>query len=120
VFVAFLGSLSEAGSLTVPRAPTYLPVPPVITNLIVPVVNAYLWAVIFGDGIHGGKTGSALENSRDLPNANGALIVAVGVFLASPLYYQWRTEPYRATLGKWYALTAAAGLLLFGASRLIL
>jgi uncharacterized RDD family membrane protein YckC len=84
------------------------------------VAAAYLWAVIFGDGIHGGKTGSALENSRDLPNANGALIVAVGVFLASPLYYQWRTEPYGATLGKWYALTAAAGLLLFGASRLIL
>jgi hypothetical protein len=67
-----------------------------------------------------GKNRSVLENSHDLPNANGAFAVAVGVFIISPLYYQWRTEPYRATLDKWYALTAAAGLLLFGVSRLIL
>jgi hypothetical protein len=84
------------------------------------VAAAYLWAVIFGDGIHGLKGASALENTTDYPNANLAFIVAVGVFISSPIYYYWSTDTYKASLAKWCALTAAAGLLLFGASRLIL
>jgi hypothetical protein len=74
----------------------------------------------FGDGIHGLKGASALENTTDYPNANLAFIVAVGVFISSPSYYYWSTDTYKASLAKWCALTAAAGLLLFGASRPIL
>ena len=81
---------------------------------------AYLWAVIFGDGMHGLKFASALENTTDYPNANLAFIVTVGVFISSPIYYFWSTDTYGASVAKWCALTATAGLLLFGASRLIL
>jgi hypothetical protein len=84
------------------------------------VAAAYLWAAIFGNGIHGLKGASALENTTDYPDANVAFIVAVGVFISSPIYDYWSTDTYRASVAKWCALTAAVGLLLFGASRLIL
>ena len=84
------------------------------------VAAAYLWAVIFGDGIHGLKTGAGLDDSTDYPDANLAFVVAVAVFIVSPIYYHWSTNTYRAGIAKWCGVTGAAGLLLFAASRLIL
>jgi len=48
---------------------------------------AYLWAVVFGDGISGLTDGYTLSQRPNwhLPNANLAFIVAVGAYVASPM-----------------------------------
>jgi hypothetical protein len=83
----------------------------------------YLWAVLFGDGIHGLTSGATLDHrpNADLPNANVAFVVAVLVYFASPMYAWWWTEwpkMYSGALVRWGALTATAGLAVFGVSRL--
>jgi hypothetical protein len=87
------------------------------------LAGGYLWAVLFGDGIHGLTSGATLANrpNSDLPNANVAFVVAICVYLASPMYAWWRTEwpqMYSRGLLKWNALTATVGLVVFLVSRL--
>jgi hypothetical protein len=81
---------------------------------------AYLWAVVFGDGISGltgGYTLSQQPNS-DLPNANLAFIAAVGAYLASPAFAWWASTTGRFNFLRWLLLTASAGSVIFVASRL--
>jgi hypothetical protein len=51
-----------------------------ISVLIGAVGAAYMWAVQFGDGLHGLESTSALDQSGNFPNANAALIGAIGLY----------------------------------------
>jgi hypothetical protein len=46
---------------------------------------AYLWAALFGDGLHGLQVAGAVDNSDTFPNAKVAFIAAVALFGAAPL-----------------------------------
>ena len=80
---------------------------------------AYLWAVLFGDGLHGLKDSATLDRQpdSDLPNANIAFLAAVGVYIGSLFYALWSAE-WRFGALTWCALTAATGLGVFAATRL--
>ena len=82
---------------------------------------AYLWAVIFGDAVPGLKLGQALENADSLPNANLAVAAAVVVYTASPWAAWWWSDfaATRTAAPRWYGLTAIAGAILFGVSRML-
>ena len=81
---------------------------------------AYLWAVIFGDGLHGLKLGPAIDKADSLPNANVAFVAALVVYAASPLAAWWWADftASRNATPKWYAFTAIAGAFLFAVSRM--
>ncbi len=81
---------------------------------------AYLWAVIFGDGISGLTDGYTLGQrpNSDLPNANLAFIAAVGAYVGSPMLAWWTTPNGRFDFPRWVLLTAGAGFVVFAASRL--
>ena len=81
---------------------------------------AYLWAVIFGDAVPGLKLGPAIESADSLPNANLAFVAAVVVYAASA-WAAWCWADFATTRNaapKWYGLTAIAGAILFGVSRM--
>ena len=81
---------------------------------------AYLWAVFFGDALHGLKLGSAIDKADSLPNANLAFVAALVVYAASPWAAWWWADftATRNAIPKWYGLTAIAGALLFAVSRM--
>jgi hypothetical protein len=81
---------------------------------------AYLWAVIFGDGISGLTDGYTLGQrpNSDLPNANVALIAAVGAYVGSPMFAWWSSSTSRFNTPRWLLLTASVGLVVFATSRL--
>jgi hypothetical protein len=81
---------------------------------------AYVWAVIFGHGISGLTDGYTLGQrpNSDLPNANVALISAVGAYVASPALAWWASSTGRFNALRWLVLSAAAGVVVFAASRL--
>lgn len=89
--------------------------------LLPSVAAGYLWAVIFGDGIHGLKSVSALNNSNSFPDANAAFLAALFVYAAGPFLAAWLSGLLlaRGALLKWLAATAVAGAALFGLSRLL-
>jgi hypothetical protein len=86
------------------------------------VAAAYLWAVIFGRALPGLKSGYALSqgSESDIPNANLAFIVAVGVFLVSPAANTWWTNRGFGTAQQltWLGLTALAGAGVFAVAQL--
>jgi hypothetical protein len=88
--------------------------------LVAAVGAAYLWAVIFGDGIAGLADGYTLSHrtGSDLPNANVAFIVAVGAYVGSPALAWWASPTGRFNAPRWLVLTATVGFLVFVASRL--
>jgi hypothetical protein len=88
--------------------------------LVASAAAAYLWAVVFGDGISGLTAGYTLSQqpNSDLPKSNLAFIVAVGAYLASPAFAWWATTTGRFNFLRWLLFTAAVGSVIFGASRL--
>jgi hypothetical protein len=94
-----------------------------VSILIGAVGVGYLWAALFGDGLRGGKTGAALDNSSTYPNANAA-ILGVGVLLVASLFVWGSAGPKGARGPKdmlvWAASAAVVGLCLFGVSRLFI
>ena len=81
---------------------------------------ACLWAVLFGDAIPGLKFGATLDNADSLPNANLAFAAAIVIYIGSP-FAAWWWAGFAATRDappKWLGLTAIAGAILFGLSRM--
>jgi hypothetical protein len=98
--------------------------PGVIRALCAAVASAaagYLLAVIFGNGIHGLKSGAALDNSTSFPDANVAFIAALLAYGASACIgaFSSRVDVERDVVFKWFAATAAVGAVVFGVSRLL-
>jgi hypothetical protein len=54
-----------------------------VSVLIGAIGASYLWAVFFGDGLHGLEGTAALDQSGNFPNANAALIAAIALYSAS-------------------------------------
>jgi hypothetical protein len=81
----------------------------------------YLWAVVFGDGIPGLKGVAALNNSDSYPNANAAFLVALALYVASPVVAA-STGVFltRAAVGRWLVITGLAGAVAFALSRLFI
>jgi hypothetical protein len=82
----------------------------------------YLWAALFGDGLHGGKTGEALDNSNTYPNANAAILGVVVLLLASLFIWASSSGRDRGGTGMriWAVSIPVIGLLLFAVSRLFI
>lgn len=89
-----------------------------VSVLIGGVGVGYLWAALFGDGLHGAKTGAALDSSSTYPNADAAFLGVVGVVFAS--LYVWASAGPKGRRGLriWAVSLAVVGLRLFGISRL--
>jgi hypothetical protein len=98
--------------------------PPVVQAgwfVISAVAAAYLWAVVFGDGIAGLAGSYTLDhrNYSDLPNANYVFLAAVAAYLASPfLAAWWGSATGSLNIPRWFLLTGALGFGAFAASRL--
>jgi hypothetical protein len=86
------------------------------------IAAAYVWAVIFGDGIAGLKSATELDRGGSFPDANAALIAAGVVFVVAPLAGMWCAERWTdwVGLGQCYAVTAAVGAAVFAAVALVL
>jgi hypothetical protein len=81
----------------------------------------YVWAALFGDGLHGTKTGAALDNSNSYPDANAALLGAAALVVVSLFVWTSAAVPKgRKGLLIWAASLTGAGLCLFGVSRLFI
>jgi hypothetical protein len=82
---------------------------------------AYLWAVIFGDGIPGLKDGASLWNADSIPDANFAFVAAVAIYLfISPFSAWWWSDMstgHRQTV-TWFGSSAVTGSVVFAVSRL--
>lgn len=85
----------------------------------------YLWASAFGDGLRGALHGAALDNASSYPDADAVMVIALAASAGGLIFtlaaasevFNWSTIRLRHMLGV-ASLTAAAGLLLFGISRL--
>jgi hypothetical protein len=86
------------------------------------IATAYLWAVVFGDGVHGLKDTVALNKSSSFPDANVAFIAAVAVYFLSTMTAIWFSDIYvkRTALAGWVAWTTLAGGGLFALSRILM
>jgi hypothetical protein len=87
---------------------------------------AYLWAVLFGQGVPGLKSSVQLRGSSSFPDANVAFIAAGLCFGVSPfvvgLIAPVRLRASGRSLGylELLAVSAAAGAVLFGATQIVL
>ena len=84
------------------------------------VAAAYLWAVVFGDGVHGLKDNAALNESSSFPDASVA--AAVGIYFLSTMTAIWFSDVSvkRPALAAWGVSTALAGGGLFALSRIFI
>jgi len=84
----------------------------------------YTWATVFGDGIHGGKTGAALDQAPSYPNADAAAVAGIALLGAASLFLPIAVTQARnaQSSGRLFAASLAAimttGLVLFLLSRL--
>jgi hypothetical protein len=86
------------------------------------VAVGYLWAELFGDGLRGGKTGEALDNSNTYPNANAAILGVIVLLFASLFIWANSSGRDRGGTGMriWAVSIPVIGLLLFAVSRLFI
>lgn len=91
-----------------------------VSILVGAIGVGYLWAALFGDGLHGGKTGAALDNSDTYPNANAAILGVIVLLLASLALWGVAGSRDRRDVLVWAASVAVVGLCLFGVSRLLI
>jgi hypothetical protein len=90
-----------------------------LSAIVGAVAAGYLWAVLFGDGVHGLRSGPQLDDAGAFPDANVAFLVAVACYLGSLWLAAWSGAINASTrLLRWLAATAVAGALVFALSRL--
>jgi hypothetical protein len=103
-------------------SPTAKRVLAVVCVAVGAVAATYLWAVLFGHGLSGLKDSASLDrqsNSADYPNANIAFIAALIAFFGAGFYAWWWGDLRRGTPVMWWAVTATAGLVIFGVALLL-
>jgi hypothetical protein len=85
------------------------------------LASAYLWAVVFGDGIPGLKGVAELDRSSSYPDADAVLVGAVALWCIASLLAALSstyTRVWKHPVRNWTGGTLLSGLLAFGVSRI--
>jgi hypothetical protein len=83
------------------------------------IAAAYVWALLIEHGLHSLVVGSALDNAPNFPGANAALVAAIVAYVGAPIVAWWYGDLWLGNL-RWFLVTAAAGLALFGLAAVVL
>jgi hypothetical protein len=83
----------------------------IVFGVLGTLAAAYLWAAVFGRGIHGLKDTTAANDASSLPSANVALVAAIACFAVAPFASAWYAGAGRPL--PLYAFCAIAGGLIF-------
>ena len=84
--------------------------------------TGYLWAVVFGDGLHGLLGSAQLDRATTYPDANAALLAALGTWIASSLLALAAGAGGLLTgraASAWTGATIMLGAVVFAISRLV-